>query len=100
MNQGIIILVAIAVLGAAYFICAILKHGTCDIGKVFTLTVVVIGLVTGVFLYVHAYAFLKNSYHEDAMWGAVAGFVLFIASLLQIITMFRELLVPKVDPTK
>jgi hypothetical protein len=100
MNEGIIILVGIAIVGVAYFVCALMKHGTCDIGKVFTLLVVVVGLVTGIFLYVHAYSFLKTSYYEDAVWGAVAGFVLFLSSLLQIITMFREVFAAKVDPTK
>jgi hypothetical protein len=100
MNEGIIILVGIAIVGVAYFVCAVMKHGTCDIGKVFTLMVVVIGLVTGIFLYAHAYTFLRQSFNEDAAWGAVAGFVLCLSSLLQIITMFRELLATKVDPTK
>ena len=100
MNEGIIILVGITIIGVAYFVCALTKHGTCDIGKVFTLLVVVIGLVTGVFLYLHAYTQLKNSFAEDAAWSAVAGFVLCLSSLLQIITMFRELFAKKVDPTK
>jgi hypothetical protein len=101
MNEGIIILVGIAVIGLAYFVCAMWIHRTCDIGKVFTLLIVVIGLVTGVFLYVHAFVlFLRSSYSEDAVWGAVAGFVLFIASLLQIVVIFRELFQKKVSPSK
>ncbi len=101
MNEGIAILVGIAIIGLAYFVCAMWKHHTCDIGKIFTLLIVVIGLITGVFLYVHAFAvFLKGSYSEDAVWGAVAGFVLVIASILQIIVMFRELFASRVDPLK
>jgi len=101
MNEGIAILVAVAALGLAYFACAMWRHRTCDIGKLFTLLIVVVGLITGVFLYVHAFAlFLKATYSEDAVWGAVAGVVLFIASLVQIVTMFRELYARAVDPLK
>jgi hypothetical protein len=100
MNEGIIIFVGITIVGVAYFLCALIKHGTCDIGKVFTLLVVVIGLVTGIFLYLHAYSLLKKSFAEDAAWGAVTGFVLFLYSLMQIITMFRELFAKKVNPTE
>ncbi|MGO9591027.1 MAG: hypothetical protein ACLP3K_13400 [Candidatus Acidiferrales bacterium] len=101
MNEGIVLLVGIAIVALAYFACAMWKHHTCDIGKLFTLLIVVVGLITGVFLYVHAFAaFLKASYSEDAVWGAVAGVVLFIASILQIIVMFRELFATRVDPIK
>lgn len=101
MNEGIVILVVIAVLGLAYFACAIWKHRTCDIGKVFTLLIVAVGLITGIFLYSHAFSlFLKVSYSEDVLWGGIAGLVLFLASFLQIIQMFRELFAQRVDPTK
>lgn len=101
MNEGTVVLVLIAFIALTYFGCAMLKHGTCDIGKVFTLLILVVGAVTGVFLYVHAFAvFRKLSWSEDAVWGAVAGIVLFIASLLQIIVMFRELFAKRVDPKK
>jgi hypothetical protein len=100
MIEGIIILVSIAVIGLAYFACAIFKHGTCDIGRVFTLLVVVVGLVTGAFLYIHAYTFLKASFLEDAVWTAVAGIVLFISSGQQIVVMFRKQFVRRIDPLK
>lgn len=100
MNKGIVILAVIAIVGLAYFACAIWKHRTCDIGKVFTLLIVLVGLMTGIFLYVHAFAlFMKASYSEDVLWGGIAGVVLSLASSMQVIQMFRELFATRVDPT-
>jgi hypothetical protein len=101
MSEGIIILSAIGVVGLAYFVCAMTKHGTFDIGKCFTLLVVVFSFVTGILIFVHAVVFLrtKSSYYEDAVWSAIAGMVLCFWSAQQVIVMFRELFAKKVDPT-
>ena|SRR5580704_11538748 len=99
MIEGISILVSIAVVGALYWICSMLKHDTCDMGKLFTVILAVVGLVTGCFLYVHAFAFLRTS-KEDAAWGGIAGFILTIYSLQQVVVTFRELFAKAVAPLK
>lgn len=102
MNEGIIILVFVAVIAVVYFGCALYRHGTCDMGKCFTLLVVAVGFITGIIIFLHAYHFLKAkvSSYEDAVWSAIAGMVLCLSSTLQIVTMFRELFAKKVDPIK
>lgn len=100
MNEGIIILVVVSIVGVAYFVCALRSHGICDMGKVFTLLVVAVGLVTGVFIFIHAYDALKTntSHYEDAVWSAVAGVILSLYSIQQTLSMFREVIVKRVEP--
>lgn len=102
MNEGIIILVFVAVVAVIYFGCAVYRHGTCDMGKCFTLLVVAVGFLTGIIIFLHAYLFLKAKVpsYEDAVWSAIAVIVLCLSSTMQIITMFRELFAKKVDPLK
>jgi len=78
------------------------KHGTFDVGKYFTLLVVVFSLVTGVFIFIHAFVFLKvkGAYSEEAVWSAIAGMVLFFWSAHQTVIMFREVLSKIATPIK
>ena len=99
MNQGIAILVGIFLVGLIFFVCSHLKHGTCDMGKLFNLVVVVISAVTGTYLCIHAIELAKVS-HPDAAWVGVAGFILTVFSVQQAINVFRELFAKKVAPTK
>ena len=102
MNEGIIILVVIAIAGLAYFGCGMTKRGTFDVGKCFTLLVIVFSLVTGIFIVIHAFVFLKakGAYSEDEVWSAIAGMVLFFWSAHQTVIMFREVFAKRVDPIK
>ncbi len=101
MNEGISFLVALAIGGLGYFCCAMFRHGICNMGKLFTLLVVIVGFVTGILIFVHVFVLLKGtpSHTEDAVWSAVAGIVLCFSSSQEIILMFRELFAKKVDPT-
>jgi hypothetical protein len=101
MNEGIVIVSVIGVVGVAYFLCAMTKHGTFDIGKCFTLLAVALSFVTGIFIFIHSVVFLRAnpSHYEDAVWSAIAGMVLCFWSAQQVIVMFRELYAKKVDPT-
>jgi hypothetical protein len=99
MNQAIAILACIFFVGLIYFVCSHIKHGTCDMGRLFNLVVVVISFVTGTFLCIHAIELAKVS-HPDAAWVGVAGFILTVFSVQQAINMFRELFAKKVTPTK
>ncbi len=100
MNEGIIILVAVSILGVAYFVCALRSRDICDMGKVFTLLVVAVGLVTGVFIFIHSYEVLKTNtaHYEDAVWSAVAGVILTLYSIQETLSMFREVIVKRVEP--
>jgi uncharacterized membrane protein len=99
MNQGIAILTGIFLVGLIFFICSHIKHGTCDMGKLFNLVVVVISFVTGIFLCIHAIEIARAS-QPDAAWVGVAGFILTVFSIKQAINAFRELFAKKVTPTK
>jgi len=67
-------------------------------GNLFSLVVVVISLVTGIYLCMHAIELGKVS-HPDAAWVGVAGFILTVFSVQQTITTFRELFATRVTPT-
>jgi hypothetical protein len=99
MNQGVAILAGIFLVGLIFFVCSHFKHGTCDMGKLFNLMVVVISAVTGTFLCIHAFELAKVS-HPDAAWVGLAGFVLTVFSVQQTINVFRELFAKRVTPTK
>jgi hypothetical protein len=101
MNEGIAFLVAVAIGGLSYFSCAMFKHGNCNMGKLFTLLVVIVGFVTGILIFIHVFVLLRGtpSHTEDAVWSAVAGIVLCFSSTQEVILMFRELFAKKVDPT-
>ena len=100
MNQVIVALVGIFVIGLVYFVCSHLKYGTCDMGKLFNLLVVVISFVTGIFLCIHAVQSALASQKDEVAWGGVAGFILTVFSLEQAIVVFRELIAKKVEPRK
>lgn len=102
MNEGVILVIVVAVLSVAYFVVAFWRHGNCDLGKVFTLAALVVGLVSGVFIFIHTFSELKAqpTYREDSIWCAVAGVLLVLYSVQQTCTMFRELFVQKIEPLK
>ncbi len=99
MNQIIAILVGVFGIGLAYFVCAMLKHGTCDMGKMFNLLVIVGSMVTGIYLCIHAVELAMKSL-ADGGWLGVAGILLVAFSFQQTVIMFRELFAKKVTPTK
>jgi hypothetical protein len=99
MNQIIAILIGTFVIGLAYFVCASLKHGMCDMGKLFNLLVIVGTMVTGIYLCIHAVALARASF-PDGGWLGVAGFILTMFSIQQTVIMFRELFAKKVEPKK
>ncbi len=99
MIEGIAILVSVGITGVLYWICSMLKHDTCDMAKLFTLIFAMVGLVTGVFLFAHAFTFLKTS-KEDASWGGIAGVILTLYSLQQVVITFREVFAKAVEPLK
>jgi hypothetical protein len=100
MNQGIAILIGIFVVGFSYFVCAHVRHGSCDMGKLFSVLVVVVSFVTGAYLCIHAVELALAGQKDDAAWVGVAAFVLTAFSCQQAIIMFRELFAKKVAPTK
>jgi hypothetical protein len=101
MNEGMAFLVAVGVGGLCYFTCSMFRHGSCNMGKLFTLLVVVVGFVTGILIFVHVFVLLRgsNAHTEDTVWSAVAGIVLCFSSTQEIILMFRELFSKRVQPT-
>jgi len=99
MNQGIAILVGIFVIGLAYFVCAMFRHGTCDMGKLFRLLVIVFSMGTGIYLCAHAVV-LTIASQPDGAWVGIVGFLLVLISIQQTVTMFRELFTKKVDSKK
>jgi hypothetical protein len=99
MNQIIAILVGVFGIGFGYFLCALFKHGICDMGKMFNLLVIVGTLVTGIYLCIHAVALAIASL-ADGAWLGVAGTLLVVFSIQQTVIMFRELFAKKVTPTK
>lgn len=99
MNLEIAILVGIFVIGLAYFVCAMLRHGLCDMGKLFSLLVIVFGMGTGMYLCAHAVALAKTS-QPDGAWVGIAGLLLVLFSVQQTVTMFRELFAKEVEPKK
>lgn len=101
MNEGMAFLVAVGVGGLCYFTCSLFRHGSCNMGKLFTLLVVVVGFVTGILIFVHVFLLLRGSraHTEDTVWSAVAGIVLCFSSTQEIILMFRELFSKRVQPT-
>jgi hypothetical protein len=102
MIEGILVLVGVGVFALAYFICAMWRHHTCDIGKLFTLLTMYVGLVTGIHLYLRAYEAFRatHAYSEDIIWGGIAGVVLCLASASQVFVSFKELFATRVDPVK
>jgi hypothetical protein len=97
MNQLIAILVGTFMIGFAYFVCAMLRHGTCDMGKTFNLLVIVGSGVTGIYLCIHAVSLARKN-EADGAWVGVAGIMLAVFSFQQIIIIFRELFAKKVEP--
>ncbi len=75
MNQIIAILVGTFGIGLAYFLCALFKHGLCDMGKMFNLLVLIGSLVTGLYLCIHAVSLAIASL-ADGAWLGVAGILL------------------------
>ena len=98
MNKVLAILIAVFLAGTAYFLCAIFRHGTCDMGKMFNLLVIVGSMVTGIYLCIHAVALALAS-EFDGGWLGIAGFILAAFSIQQAIIIFRELFAKRVDPT-
>ena len=99
MNQFVAILVGTFGIGMAYFVCAMFKHGVCDMGKMFNLLIIVGSMVTGIYLCIHAAALAVASL-SDGAWLGVAGILVVMFSFQQTIFMFRELFAKKVMPTK
>ncbi len=99
MNQIIAILVGTFGIGLAYFLCALFKHGLCDMGKMFNLLIIVGTMVTGIYLCIHAVGLAIASL-ADGAWLGVAGTLLVFFSFQQTVIMFRELFAKKVTPTK
>jgi ABC-type thiamin/hydroxymethylpyrimidine transport system permease subunit len=99
MNQIIAILVGTFGIGLAYFVCAMFKHGLCDMAKMFNLLIIIGSMVTGLYLCIHAVELAIKSL-ADGAWLGVAGILLLVFSVQQIIIMFRELFAKKVTPTK
>src|SRR6266436_4271491 len=98
MNQIIAILVGVFGIGWAYFVCALFKHGICDMGKMFNLLVIVGTMVTGIYLCIHAVELARKSI-LDGGWLGVAGTLLVVFSFQQTVLMFRELFAKQVTPT-
>lgn len=99
MIEGIVVIVFVPVLGLSFWICSMLRHGTCDMWKLINASLTAFSIVIGVFLYVHSFAFLRTS-KEDAAWAAIAGFLLTLYSAQQIVILFREIYAQKVEPIK
>jgi hypothetical protein len=99
MNQVLAILIGTFVIGLAYFVCASLKHGMCDMGKLFNLLVIVGTMVTGIYLCIHAVV-LARATQPDGGWLGIAGFIVAVFSVQQTIIIFRELFAKRIDPTK
>jgi hypothetical protein len=102
VNERLILLIVLGVVALCYAVCAIVIHGNCNIGKLFTLMVLILGFVTGIFLVAHVFALVKGNprMEEDSVWTAVAGIVLCVSSLQEIVVKFRELFVKVVVPIK
>lgn len=99
MNLEIAILIGIFVIGLTYFVCAMVRHGTCDMGKLFSLLVIVFSMGTGTYLCAHAVA-LSMASQPDGAWVGIAGLLLVLFSIQQTVTMFRELFAKKVEPKR
>ena len=105
MNELLALLIAFAVGAAAYSVCAFAKHGTCNIGDLFTLLVLIFGLVIGIVLFVRVWVIarthpLQLTSIEESAWTAVAAIVLCISSTQEIIVKFRQLFAKPVTPIK
>jgi hypothetical protein len=77
MNQFVAILVGTFGIGIAYFVCAMFKHGLCDMGKMFNLLVLIGSMVTGIYLCIHAVALAMASL-ADGTWIGLAGILAWI----------------------
>jgi hypothetical protein len=102
VNENALLLISLAVGALTYSGCAIVKHGNCNLGKLFTLLVLLVGFFTGILLFVHVFAFVRANpkMEEDAVWSAVAGIVLCVSSAQEIVVKFRELFAKPVAPIK
>ena len=102
MNEKLILLIALGVGAVIYAVCAIMKHGNCNIGKLFTLMVLILGFVTGILLFTHVIGLVKSNprLEEDAVWSAVAGIVLCVSSFQEIVVKFRELFAKPAVPIR
>src|SRR5260370_21363502 len=99
MNQIIAILVGTFGIGLAYFLCALFKHGLCDMGKMFNLLVLIGSVVTGVYLCIPAIS-LSLAPLADGAWLGVPGNPLAAVTLSNILTALPELFVNKVTPNQ
>src|SRR5260370_30038391 len=98
MNQIIAILVGTFGIGLAYFLCALFKHGLCDMGKMFNLLVLIGSFVTGLYLCIHAVS-LSTASLPDGAWLGVPGILLSRFTTQQTIIAFPASFAQKITPS-
>jgi hypothetical protein len=93
MNQSTITLAAVAALTVPYFILHMKRHGKCETRYLFAFVVNLVGLISGIYIFVGAFDVIKTS-PQNGVWGGITGIVLTIWTLETIITEVRALLKP------
>src|SRR5712691_2792498 len=96
-SEGIVTLIFVAAVGVAYWICAMLKNGTCKLDGFAFLLLSAVGIVTGVYIFGGSLKRATGS-SQEIIWGGITGFILTLYSLEQVIRSFRQQLARQVAP--
>lgn len=98
IEQGGIEIVATGVVTVAYYALSWTIRGDCDNKKLGWIAVSSLGAVTGVFIFLGGFEVMKLSV-LNGVWSSVAGVVITLATMTEIIKEFRCLRAEKIQPT-
>lgn len=96
-QQGGIEVAATAAITFAYYVWAWIKQRDCDAKKVGWMAVNSLGAVTGVFIFIGCFDVMKSSV-LNGVWSGIAGIVITLATMTEIIKQFQCLSVQKIEP--
>jgi hypothetical protein len=98
IEQGGIEIVATGVVTAAYYALSWAIQRDCDNKRLGWIAVSSLGAVTGVFIFLGGFEVMKLSV-LNGVWSSVAGVVITLATMTEIIKEFRCLRAEKIKPT-
>jgi drug/metabolite transporter (DMT)-like permease len=79
-GQAAVTLLAVAAVVIPYYWTSTRRRGECDMSRLLALVFFVVGIVAGVFLFINSFGVARLS-PQNALWGGIAGIVLFLFSL-------------------
>lgn len=99
IHQGEIDVAVTAIVTVAYYVFSWVRQRDCDAKNIGWMAATAFSAVTGVFIFIGCFEVMKLSV-LNGVWSGIAGIVITLATITEIVKQFTCLRAEKIKPTK